>query len=58
MTLPSGTVTTEDEFRRRLDALVVEALRHNVGIMGYWPCWVPPGSFYEAKFVRMTPKSH
>jgi hypothetical protein len=34
VTLPSGTVTTEDEFGRRPDGLVVEALRHGVDITG------------------------
>lgn len=54
MTLPSGTVTTEDEFGRRLDGLVVEALRHGVDITGYWPCGVPPESSYEANFVPVA----
>ena len=54
MTLGEGAVTTEDEFERRLDSLVVEALRHGVDIEGWWQCGSLPESRYEADFVRLA----
>jgi hypothetical protein len=58
MSVDAPTVTTPDEFQRRLDALISEAYRNDVLIERGWSCRPQDGtSQYEAHITEVVADS-